>query len=371
MNKLQGSFLLISSITLTGCASVDCLTPPFTSDVQSGLGGDTFCVDSTGKKECTAPFDVQKSDSLGGFCADKDGNKRQCLVAPFTKLTYKAGKAICEDDKGHMQCDKEPNTVQKFGKSGGYCENKNYTPPSGYVPPAPPVPTSASLPAMTIGVSGGMTNAGSTASLAPNGGYPAEAATTFPMGGGNFDCNSGTYGAQVGLQVPFANSMYLGGELAATKVNNNCSRDGMTPRLDPMEAGVSQQAVKIKETGTASALLGYNLNDDFSVYGKAGWAVGNADITSNLSIAADDGGIVFNNATNSDHLNGYLLGVGANYNVTSNFSLGLVYDHISFGNSSINAIATVDGVAVAAGTTSTASTDLNSVSVKANVKLGG
>lgn len=336
-------------------------------------------MDANGKKECsTEPFTIQKQDSNGAYCASKFGQVQRCLTAPYNTLKYINGKPTCVDKLGNKQCKTAPNNIQSFSAAGGICVDKNYVLQS--VPPAPPTPitaagystttgyTSLPVPAVTVGLNGGVTQANSTISLAPTGGFQRpDAVTSFAAGGGKMDCNSATGGAQVGVWVPVGNSFYYGGELAANKTNNNCSRDATTPPVGPTEAGIAHQDVKINSTETASAILGYNLTTDFSVYGKVGFAAADANMTSSLSLPT--GGFTALGSSN-DWLTGSVAGVGVKYNVSPVFSAGLEFQHESFGSNTFDSTGYSSGIAVPAANNTTNKLDINNLVFKVDAKIG-
>lgn len=377
MNKLKllnTLGLTLGVVILQGCSSdLVCLNSPYL--YSKGNSSGDFCTDKAegfdGKRECsTAPFNIQAKNKSNSYCKDANGNHRFCQNSAFPKLHYVGSNAYCENEAGKRECT-SPNH-QAFGPNGSVCVAKEYPGQALPAPSATPTPSDA-VPStggvqVSAGVNLGGINSGTTTSLAPTAtaGHAPEAGSAFPAGGGSMDCNSPMGGVQFAVEMSVSSRFYAGAELAASKTNNNCNRVGATPAIGAVVAGVSNQTVNLKSTGTASGILGMTFGEKFSVYGKGGFAAANADIQSDLSLG---GGSLFTTGTFNDSLTGYVAGVGFTYDISNQLSAGLEYQHFDFGKNTFTSQFLDSGAPRTDGLISTAKLDADALTLKANYQF--
>ena len=153
-----------------------------------------------------------------------------------------------------------------------------------------------------------------------------------PIGGGNFKGNTsvnshgGVLGAQFGANYVMDNGLLLGAEINGDW--SSLSGDSNFTNGD-VSAKVSSD---ITGLGIGEVKLGW-ANDTFAIYGLGGFALGNAKLNGNLRtniINADN--INVGNFSDDQMVTGWTLGVGADYMLGHNVSIGLAYNYIGFGS---------------------------------------
>jgi outer membrane immunogenic protein len=138
--------------------------------------------------------------------------------------------------------------------------------------------------------------------------------------------SGGLLGAQFGANYVMDNGLLIGAE-----VNGNWSSlSGDSHFTDgDVSASVSSD---ITGLGIGEVKLGW-ANSAFAIYGLGGVAIGNAQISGNLraNIINEDG-INVGKLSDDQMVTGWTLGVGADYMVGHNVSLGVAYNYIGFGD---------------------------------------
>lgn len=155
-----------------------------------------------------------------------------------------------------------------------------------------------------------------------------------PIDSGDFkgntsaDLQGAMLGAQFGANYVMDNGLLLGAEVSGSWTS--LSGDSHITDGD-VSASASSDVTGL---GLGQLKLGW-ANDTFAIYGMGGVALGNAKIKANLALDnPNPEGAEFGLAKLSDDqmVTGWTLGVGADYMLGHNVSLGVAYNYVSFGS---------------------------------------
>jgi outer membrane immunogenic protein len=192
--------------------------------------------------------------------------------------------------------------------------------------------------------------------IGANGGYASNRACWGSFGAGLVaeGCNSksgGVVGGQAGYRWQFG-SMVFGAEVEGDWANMRAS-------LPSVFVPGGTDSAKVTSVGLFTGQLGYAMNNAL-FYLKGGGALAN-----NNFLVQNAAGVGLYYATS--HKLGATVGVGVEYGITHNWTVGLEYDHLMMGNAN-NSFSVPAGAAAVA---NTISQNIDMVTVRVNYKFGG
>jgi outer membrane immunogenic protein len=147
----------------------------------------------------------------------------------------------------------------------------------------------------------------------------------FLATGENFDLTSWVAGVQGGCQYEFQNRFVLGVEASWTGADFDDTHPGAAQVFFPV--AFQNVSTRIQQYYTVTGRLGYAFQPNWLGYVKGGFA--SARIETSGTTFPPQPPLLLNWST-ADWHNGYVVGAGAEYRVTKNFSLGLEYNYLSF-----------------------------------------
>jgi outer membrane immunogenic protein len=100
-------------------------------------------------------------------------------------------------------------------------------------------------------------------------------------------------------------------------------------------------SIKVKSLATVTARLGYIFNNNWMLFGKAGWAW--SDWDANSVTTRTTTGAVTSSGTSSPNRNGLILGTGLEWAFAEHWSAKLEYDYVHFNTVSYNSTDTSAG----------------------------
>jgi opacity protein-like surface antigen len=137
--------------------------------------------------------------------------------------------------------------------------------------------------------------------------------------GYNLQSGAVVYGLEADLALPYSSGTATCSALSGSFINSTCR-------------------VGVDTLGTIAGRLGLAVGDDGRglIYGKAGaaWSTGNIDIATN-DATMGAGGNPFSTSAQSLDRWGWMLGAGAEYAMTGNWSVKAEYDYADFGDQSL------------------------------------
>jgi outer membrane immunogenic protein len=227
-------------------------------------------------------------------------------------------------------------------------------------PPPPPPPPAASWTGLYFGIDGG--GGWGHESWLDNNGTPTGCANTPPIPSTcpvSFGMNGGIFGGILGARYEFSNNVVIGVEGSIAWANLK-GTDSLPNAAFP----TLSETLKVNSLDSVTGQVGYAWNQAL-LYVKGGWA--GATTLWNVNAPTAVAPSTPFTGSESEANNGWTVGVGVDYKIWNNVSLGVEYDHYDLGYG--NFTVPVSNGGTAAFVTNTSRLTIDSVVGRLSVQL--